>query len=84
MAEKTTKKKANILVRMGKGIVRFFRDTKGEMKKVVWPTKNQVLNNFIVVAVFVVLCAVLIFALDMLFGWLFSLVLQLGTNIAPA
>ncbi len=82
MAEKTAKKKANIFVRMGRGIVRFIRDTKGEMKKVVWPTKNQVLNNFIVVAVFVVLCAVLIFALDMLFAWLFSLVLQLGTAIA--
>ena len=82
MAEKTAKKKANSFVRMGRGIVRFIRDTKGEMKKVVWPTKNQVLNNFIVVAVFVVLCAVLIFALDMLFAWLFSLVLQLGTAIA--
>ena len=82
MAEKAAKKKPNILVRMGRGIVRFFRDTKGEMKKVVWPTKKQVLNNFIVVAVFVIICAVLIFALDMLFGWLFSLVLQLGTTVA--
>ena len=78
MADKTIKKKPNIFVRMGKAIVRFFRDTKGEMKKVVWPSRKQVLNNFAVVAVFVVACALFIFALDFVFNWLFNLVLSLG------
>ncbi len=81
MAENTTKKKPNIFKRIGSGIVRFFKDTRGEMKKVVWPTRKQVLNNLIVVAVFVVVCALFIFAMDMLFGWLMRLVVELG---APA
>jgi preprotein translocase subunit SecE len=78
MATETTNKKPNILVRMGKGIVRFFRDTKSETKKVVWPARKQVVNNCLVVASFVVLCALLIIGLDALFTWLFNLVLQLG------
>ena len=78
MADKAAKKKPNIFVRIGKGISRFFRDTKGEMKKVVWPSRKQVLNNFVIVAVFVVLCALFIFALDFVFNWLFGLILKLG------
>ena len=78
MADKTAKKKPNILVRMGKGISRFFRDTKGEMKKVVWPSRKQVWNNFVVVCVFVLFFALFIFALDFVFNWLFNLVLSLG------
>ena len=34
-----------------KGIGKFLRDTVSEMKKVVWPTKKQVVNNTIVVIV---------------------------------
>jgi preprotein translocase subunit SecE len=82
MAEKTAKKKPNILARIGKGIVRFFRDTRGEIKKVVWPNRSQVLNNCIVVAVFVLVCAVLIFGLDLLFNWLYGLILKLGGSPA--
>lgn len=78
MADNAVKKKPNILKRIGKGIVRFFRDTKGEVKKVVWPSRKQVVNNCIVVAVFVVVCALLIFGLDVLFNWLFGLIVQLG------
>ncbi|NLW78278.1 MAG: preprotein translocase subunit SecE [Ruminococcaceae bacterium] len=81
MAEKSVKKKPNILVRMGRGIVRFFRDTRGELKKVVWPSRKQVLNNFLVVVVFVVLAAVFIFLLDLLFNWLLNLLINLGTAL---
>lgn len=78
MAEKTAKKKPNFFVRVGKAIGRFFRDTKGEMKKVVWPTRKQITNNFIVVMVFVLVCALFVFALDFAFNQLFSLMLKLG------
>ena len=30
-----------------KGIGKFFRDTASEMKKVVWPSKKQIINNTI-------------------------------------
>ena len=67
MAEKATKK-PNILVRAGRGLVRFFRDTRGEMKKIVWPTPKQIRNNLIVVLIFVLVLALLIIALDFLFS----------------
>lgn len=67
MAEKVAKK-PNFFVRMGRGIARFFRDTKGEMKKVVWPSKKQVINNLFVVAAFVIIIAIIMFVLDFLFN----------------
>ena len=42
-----------------------FREMKGEMKKVVWPTKKQVLNNTGVVLVVVIVSSVAISAFDL-------------------
>ena len=50
-----------------------FTDIKGEMKKIVWPTKSQIVNNTLVVIAVSLIAAVLIFGLDTIFG----LVLQL-------
>ena len=51
MAEKTEKKKGFFagIKRFFKNIAKFFRDTRSEMKKVVWPNKKQVINNTVVV-----------------------------------
>lgn len=81
MAEKTVKKKPNVFLRVWRAIVRFFRDTRGEMKKVVWPSRKQVLNNFLVVIGFVVLAALIIFCLDAIFGWVLGQVVNL---VSPA
>ncbi len=80
MAEKTVKKKENFFKRFGKGFVRFFRDTKGEMKKVVWPSRSQVLNNFLVVVIFVVIAAIVIFGLDAIFGFAFKSLIGLASG----
>ena len=45
MAEKT-EKKPNIFVRAGKGSVKFIRDTKNEIKKIVWPTPKAVFRTW--------------------------------------
>ncbi|MDL2325354.1 preprotein translocase subunit SecE [Ruminococcaceae bacterium OttesenSCG-928-A16] len=79
MAEKVAKK-PNFLVRAGRAIVRFFRDTRGEMKKVVWPSRKQVLNNLAVVLIFVVVAAILVFALDLLFVTLMNASLNLASG----
>ena len=50
-----------------------FIEIKGEMKKIVWPTKSQIVNNTLVVIAVSLVAAVLIFGLDTIFG----LVLQL-------
>ena len=52
-----------------KGIGKFFRDTVSEMKKVVWPSKKQIINNTIVVIVVVIIAAIVVLVLDLLFGF---------------
>lgn len=59
-------------------IVKYFRDTVSEMKKVVWPSRKQVLNNTLVVAVVVILAALVIFLLDTVFGFALDMILSLG------
>ena len=51
MAENTAKKPGFFakVKNWFKGIGKFFRDTKSELKKVVWPSKSQIINNSIVV-----------------------------------
>ena len=51
-----------------KGIGKFFRDTASEMKKVVWPSKNDVKTNTITVIVVVLVAAVVLILLDLIFG----------------
>lgn len=64
-----------------KNIAKFFRDTRSEMKKVVWPNKKQVINNTVVVLVVVLLSAVVIFILDAVFGFGLSTVLDLLAKV---
>ena len=57
-------KKQNIFVRAWARIKRFFREMKSEMKKVVRPTKSQLINNTIIVLVCVVVVGIFIWAFD--------------------
>lgn len=45
----------------------FFKDFKAELKKVIWPTPKQVLNNTTAVVVIVLLTAIIVFVLDLTF-----------------
>ena len=65
-------KKPNIFKRIGK----FFTDVVSEMKKIVWPSKKQTLNNTAVVVI-VVVAAVVIVLLDLAFGKLLELLISL-------
>ena len=47
---------------------RFFKETKMEMKKVIWPTKNQMINYTIATIVSVILVSFLIVAVDFVFA----------------
>ena len=51
-----------------------FIEIKGEMKKIVWPTKSQIVNNTLVVIAVSLIAAVLIFGLDTIFGLVFQLI----------
>lgn len=65
-------KKPGFFARIG----RSFKDMRGEMKKVVWPTKKQVWNNTLVVLVVVIISAIIISGVDSLFSFLIRLLLK--------
>lgn len=71
MSENTAKK-PGIFSR----IRRSLRDMKGEIKKVVWPAKKQVINNTLIVIGFCVVAAVFIGGLDMILTTIVDLVLR--------
>ena len=77
MAEKTEKKQ-NFFVRAGKASAKFFRDTKGEIKKIVWPTPSAVFRNLGVVLVYIIVIGALIFGLDTGFMKLLGLVMNIA------
>ena len=54
------KKKKNVFASMGKNIKKFFKDLRGECKKVVWPDSKTVLKSGYLCKQF---CQVFIFAL---------------------
>ena len=62
-------KKENWFKRTGSRVAKFFREMKSELKKVVWPTKEQVLKNTLIVA-----CCVLVVGR---FIWLFDFFAQI-------
>ena len=45
----------------------FFKDFKAELKKVIWPTPKQLVNNTIAVVTIVLITAIIVFALDAVF-----------------
>ena len=45
----------------------FFKDFKAELKKVIWPTPKQVVNNTVAVIVIVLITATIVFVLDVVF-----------------
>ena len=59
--------------RPGKGslpsrFVRFLREVVAELRKVIWPTRNQLVTYTIVVLIFVSFMVALVSLLDFLFG----------------
>ena len=50
-------------------IVKFFKEVKSEMKKVVWPSRKQLVNNTLIVMAVVLLLGVFIWLFDLLFKY---------------
>ena len=68
-AKATTKKGPN-------KFVKFFKDLKSEIKKVVWPSKKTVLNNTGVVIVAMLVAGLFVWGIDSIFKVLFDLILS--------
>jgi len=65
-AEKTAVKKVEGRQSFLKRVAKWFREMKSELKKVVWPTGKQLLNNTLIVLGAVIVFGVLLFAFDWL------------------
>ena len=61
----------NFFSRIGK----YIKDTKSELKKVVWPSKKQVRVNTVTVLVVVLIAAVVLVVLDLIFGGVIHLMI---------
>ena len=75
--EKQTKKTKNTEKKVKKEKTNkqsFFKQVKAELKKVKWPTKNEMIKYSIAVIVFIIVFGVYFYGLDALFAWLSSLV----------
>ena len=57
-------KKGNFFARTGKRISRWFREMKSELKKVVWPTRSQMINNTLIVLACVLVVGICIWVFD--------------------
>ena len=72
MSDNTAAKKPGFFGR----ISRSFRDMKGEVKKVVWPSRKQIINNTLIVIAFVAIAAIAVGGVDMLLTTLVDLLLN--------
>lgn len=54
----------------GKWVVEFFRDSRLEMRKVVWPTREETTQSTMVVVVMVVVLSILLWGMDTVLVWL--------------
>ena len=61
--------KPNFFARIGS----FFKEVKSELKKVVWPIFAKIKQNTLIVIIYVLVTGVVIWGLDLLFGWGMSL-----------
>ena len=81
MADKTDKKPGfvarakNAVKNLAAGVAKFFRDTRSELKKVVWPSKEDTKKNTLVVLVVVLIAAAVLFILDAIFGGILGLII---------
>ena len=57
-------------------LMKFFRETKSEMKKVSWPSKAQLIRNTVVILAFVIIMTVVLSLVDFGFERLLSLIIK--------
>ncbi|MVB11290.1 Protein translocase subunit SecE [Caprobacter fermentans] len=77
MADKSGKKE-NFFTKAGKSISKFFRETKSEAKKMVWPTPRSVFKNTGVVLATIIVIGLFVFGLDTLLVNLLGLIMNVA------
>lgn len=57
-----------------RSLLKMIRETKAELKKVSWPSKQQLLRNTLIIILFIAVVTIILSVLDIGFSWLFSLI----------
>ena len=65
---KPAKKPQAKTVKKPNKVVKYFKDLKSEFKKVVWPSRKQVINNTLVVLAVVIVVGIFIWLFDWIAG----------------
>ena len=74
---KAVAKRPNFFVRAWKALKKFLYDTKGELKKVVWTPKHELIKNSKIVIVTVVAVGVVIAIVDFTSSWIINSIAEL-------
>lgn len=78
------KKDGTIVSRAGKSVKKFWKDFTGTIKKIVWPSRLQVLKSSAVVLVSIIVVGLVIFGFDRGLNALFSLGEDLAEDLGAA
>jgi preprotein translocase subunit SecE len=62
------------------GFMSFLKESREELRKVVWPSREEVLNSTIVVLGSVVVISLFLFLVDKLFESMFDALVRLGAG----
>ncbi len=60
--------------RMGQNLIGFARDSRMEVRKVVWPTRQETLQTTLMVIVAVIIIGIFLWLIDMLLGRIIQMV----------
>ena len=67
--EKKAEAQPGFFARAGQTVSKWFRDFRSECKKIVWPSRKHVINNTLVVIGFAIAVMILVYVLDVSFGF---------------
>ena len=65
------------IVKEPNAVVRFYRETVGELRKVVWPTRQEAFNLTGIVLIVITVMAAILVTFDYLFAELFKFLINL-------
>ncbi len=57
-------------------IVRYFKETRAELRKVSWPSRQDVTSLTFIVVTFTIFMAALLGIIDYIFAWVFGLIIR--------
>lgn len=62
-------------------MLKFLKESREELRKVVWPSREEVLNSTIVVLAATAIISMFLFFVDHTFEGLFDALIELGTGV---